>query len=123
MDEQYKISLGIKLDTDDLQSQINAAGDKVKPISLRVEIENLDEIKKQLRDLGKDNKSTLTLNTDSLEASLKDIVTTIKSIKTSIGTLDSKSGMKSLLSSINQMNDTVLYSALLLAFLDLFYIY
>ena len=101
----YSIKLGIDLDTSDLQGQINKAGTEAKPIPIKLEIENLKEIKKQIQSLGdtKTNKSLLTFNTESLEASLKDVSTAIKDIKASIGTLDSKSGMKSLLSSINQI--------------------
>ena len=107
-ENEYKIALGVDIDVDDLQTQINIAGNKVKPIPIKVEIENLDEIKKQLQSLGKnDKKNTLTLNTDSLEASLKDVKSIITDIKTSIGALDSKSGMKSLLSSINQISSAL----------------
>ena len=104
MDEQYKIQLGVDISVDDIQSQINVAEGKISPIKLDVEIENLNEIKRQLQNLGKSDKSTLTLNTDSLEVSLRDVKNIISDIKTSIGTLDSKSGMKSLLSSINQIS-------------------
>lgn len=107
MDEQYKISLGVDISVDDIQSQINAAENKVSPIKLNVEIDNLNEIKQQLQNLGKNDKNTLTLNTDSLEASLRDVKTIITDIKSSIGTLDSKSGMKSLLSSINQISSAL----------------
>lgn len=104
MDEQYKIQLGVDIDVGDLQSQINKAGDKVTPIPIKVEIENLAEIKKQLQSLGKSDKNALTLDTTSLENSLKDVKSIISDIKSSIGTLDSKSGMKSLLSSINSIS-------------------
>ncbi len=108
MGEEYKISLGVELNTDDLQTQINDAGKDVKPMPINIEIENLDEIKKQISSLGKnDKKNTLTLNTDSLEASLRDVKNIISDIKTSIGTIDSKSGMKSLLSSINQISSAL----------------
>ncbi len=110
MDEQYKISLGVDIDIGDLQSQINKAGDKVTPIPIKVEIENLAEIKKQIQNLGNikgGTKLAIPIDTDSLEVSLNEVATTIKEIKNSIGTLDSKSGMKSLLSSINQITDAL----------------
>lgn len=107
MDESYKIQLGVDIDVDDIQSQINKAEGKIHPISIKVEIENLDDIKKQLQNLGKNEKNTLTINTDSLEASLKDVKNIISDIKNSLGTLDSKSGMKSLLSSINQIANSL----------------
>ena len=105
MDEQYKISLGIDLNTDDLQRQINEAGAKAKPIKLDIELGDINKdikaIKTQLESLGK--KGGLTLNTQSLENSLRDIHSLIKDVKISLGTIDDKSGMKSLLSSVNQI--------------------
>lgn len=103
-ENEYKVSLGVDIDVGDLQSQIDKAGDKVTPIPIKVEIENLAEIKKQLQSLGKSDKNALTLDTTSLENSLRDVKGIIADIKTSIGTLDSKSGMKSLLSSINSIS-------------------
>ncbi len=103
-ENEYKISLGVDIDVGDLQSQINKAGDKVTPIPIKVEIENLAEIKKQIQSLGKSDKNALTLDTTSLENSLRDVKGIIADIKASIGTLDSKSGMKSLLSSINSIS-------------------
>lgn len=105
----YKISLGVDVDVSDIQSQINTKAGKIDKIPIKVEIENLKEIKKQIQSLGdaKTNKNLLTLNTESLEASLKDVSTAIKDIKASIGTLDSGSGMKSLLSSINQISNAL----------------
>lgn len=106
-DNSYKISLGVKVDTSDIQSQINADTQNLKPIQIKVEIGNIEEIKKQIQNLGgaKNNtKSSLSIDTTSLESSLKDVSQSIKEIKSSIGTLDSKSGMKSLLSSINQIS-------------------
>ena len=104
MDEQYKIKLGVEVDVDDIQSQINKAD--VKPVQIKVEIENLDDIKRQLQNLsgtkGK-TKIDIPINTASIEGALKDVSSSIKEIKNAMGTLDSKSGMKSLLSSINQI--------------------
>ena len=104
----YKIQLGVQLDTSDIQTQINQAGENAKPIELNVETKELTKsIQEALKALSNGTKNALTLNTDSLEASLKDVATTIKEIKTSLGTLDSKSGMKSLLSSINQISSAL----------------
>lgn len=103
MGEEYKISLGIDLDTSDLQSQINGAGNKAKPIPIKVEIENLNEIKKQLQNLGNNNKNTLSINTTSLEQSLKEVKSIIVDINKSLGVLDDGKGMKDLLSSVNQI--------------------
>ena len=108
MDESYKISLGVDIDVSDIQSQINKA--EIKPIPIKVEIENLAEIKKQIQNLGNmksGTKLSIPIDTESLERSLNEVSSTIKKIKNSIGTLDSKSGMKSLLSSINQITDAL----------------
>ena len=51
-ENEYKVSLGVDIDVSDLQSQINQAGAKIDSIPIRVEIENLNEIKKQLQNLG-----------------------------------------------------------------------
>lgn len=106
-ENEYKISLGVKLDIDDIQSQIDGASKNIKPIEIKVDTEAKEltkSIQEALSSLSKGTKNALTLNTDSLEASLKDVSTSIKDIRTSLGTLDSKSGMKNLLSSINQIS-------------------
>ena len=106
MDEEYKVSLGVDIDIGDLQSQINKAGDKVSPIPIKVEIENLDDIKKQIQNLGgtKSNaKVVVPIDTSSIENSLREVKDVIVDIKKSIGSLDSGSGLKDLLSSINQI--------------------
>ena len=103
MDEQYKILLGVKLDTDDLQTQINQAGNNIKPIDIKVDAETKEltkTINEALQRLSNGSKNALTLDTSKLEASLNDVTSTIREIKTAIGTLDSGSNMKSLVSSI-----------------------
>lgn len=104
-ENEYKISLGVDVDVSDIQTQINSKT-KNNTVPIKVEIENLKDIKEQLQNLGKSkgNKSLLSFDTTSLENSLKDVSTTIKDIKASIGSLDSGVGMKSLLSSINQIS-------------------
>lgn len=109
-ENEYKISLGVDLDDgsiSDIQRQINGFESKLDPIQVKIEIENLAEIKKQIQNLGgtKGNaKIGIPIDAASLESSLKEVSATIKEIRASIGTLDSKSGMKSLLSSINQIS-------------------
>lgn len=106
-DNQYKILLGTKLDTSDIQTQINAASKSIKPIELKVDAETKEltnTIKEALSNLSKGTKNALTLDTSKLEASLNDVTSTIREIKTAIGTLDSGSNMKSLVSSINQIS-------------------
>lgn len=104
-ENEYRISLGIDLNTDDLQQQINEAGRNAKPIKLDIEFGDINKdikaIKTQLEGLGKNGG--LTLNTQSLENSLRDIHSLIKDVKASLGSVDNGSGMKSLLSSVNQI--------------------
>lgn len=107
MGEEYKISLGVDIDVDDIQSQIKSAESKVSPIKLNVEIENLNEIKQQLQNLGGTKgkaKVDIPINTQSIEQSLIRVANSIDDIKNSLGSLKSESGMKSLLSSINQIS-------------------
>ena len=108
MDEQYKIQLGVDVQVDDIKTQIDSA--KIAPIKLNVEIENLDKIKQQLQNLGGtkgDTEIDVSIDATSVKDTLKEVSSYIKQIKDTIGTLDSKSGMKSLLSSINQISSAL----------------
>ena len=130
----YKIELGVKLDTSDLRTQISNIDDKHK-VKLGVDLKvndirdrikqynansnnakvklgvklDIDDLKKQIKNLGdiNTNKNALKLNTESLENSFRDVANSIKEIKNSLGTLDSESGMKSLLSSVNQIGNAL----------------
>lgn len=106
MGEEYKISLGVDIDVDDIRTQIKDAENKVNPIKLNVEIENLNEIKQQLQNLGGTKgkaKLDIPINTQSIEQSLTRVADAVDDIKRSLGSLNSESGMKNLLSSINQI--------------------
>lgn len=105
-ENEYKISLGIKLDTSDLQTQINNAGDNIKPIDIKVDAETKEltkTINEALKALSTGTKNVLTLDTSGIEKSLDRLSVTITDIKASLGSLDSKSGMKDLLASVNQI--------------------
>lgn len=105
-DNQYKIELGVKLKDDDIQTQINVAQKTLKPIELKVDAETKEltsTIREALDELSKGTKNAFTLDTSKIEKSLDNLSSVITSIKDSLGALDSKSGMKDLLSSINQM--------------------
>ena len=106
MAENYTIKLGVELDTNDLQTQVNRAGDNIKPIELKIDAETKEltnTIREALNSLSKGTKNALTLDTSKIEASLDRLSSVVVDIKNSLGTLDSKSGMKDILSSINQM--------------------
>ena len=51
MSEQYKISLGVDVDVSDIQSQINTKAKDVS-IPIKLEVENIGDIKKQIQGLG-----------------------------------------------------------------------
>lgn len=78
----FRISLGVDVNTEGLQGKINAAASQLDPIKLDVE---LGDIKGELKSLSKE----------------------ISNIGKSIGTLDSGGGMKSLLASINQIGNAL----------------
>ena len=132
MAENYKIKLGVKLDTSDLGTQIDKIDDKHK-VKLGVDLKvndirerisqynkntnnaklklgiklDTDDLNKQIKKLnigGTDKKGVgIPINTQSLEDSLKEVKGIITDIRNVIGTLDDKSGIKDLVSSINQM--------------------
>lgn len=107
-ENEYKIQLGVDVKVDDIKTQISSA--KIDPIPIKVEIENLAEIKKQIQNLGGtkgNSKVAIPIDTASIEGALNEVSSSIKEIKSAIGTLDSKSGMKSLLSSINQISSAL----------------
>ena len=110
MAENYEISLGIGLNDSDfnnIKTKIKSLEDDTVKIKLDTkEADNkIDDLKKQLQDLNKvnGNKPSLDINTVSLEKSLDRVATAIEDIKKSLSTVDGKSGMQSLLSSINQI--------------------
>lgn len=110
--DEYKISLGIDLNDSqlkDVKRQLTNLTDNTHRI--RIDIDNsrlLKQIKqakselKGLNDISGNNKP-LNINTGSLEGSLNRVANALDDIKKTLGTLDDKSDMKSLLSSINQI--------------------
>lgn len=104
MDEQYKVQLGVDVKVDDIKTQIN--GVKIDPIPIKVEIENLDDIKRQLQNLGSTKSKTKVdiIDTSLVEKSLSEVSSAIKNIKSAVGTLDSKKGMTSLLTTVNKIS-------------------
>lgn len=107
IDDKYKVKLGLKLNTNDVREQISKFNTNTNNIKVKLGVK-LDEkgLRQEIKKLGniKTDKNLLSFNTESLEASLRDVATTIKDIRTSLGTLDNGAGMKSLLSSINQIS-------------------
>lgn len=110
MAENYEIQLGIGLNDSDfanIKTKIKSLEDDSVKIKLDTkDADNkIDDLKRQLQDLDKNNgkKPSLDINTVSLEKSLDRVATAIDEIKKSLNTVDGKSGMQSLLSSISQI--------------------
>lgn len=112
MANNYEIKLGINFDNKELKNiktQLNGLTDNTHRI--RIDIDNsrllkqIEHAKRELKELNstKGNQPSLTVNTKSLEDSLSRVADVIDEVKKSLGTLDDKSGMKSLLSSVNQI--------------------
>ena len=103
----YRIELGIGLkngDLADIKNKIESLENE--PIKLKIDAETTEltnTIKEALSALSKGAKGSLVIDTKKIEDSLDKLSATITSIKDSLGTFDSKSGMKDLLSSINQI--------------------
>lgn len=108
-DNEYKISLGVDLDTSDIKRQLNVLADNTHRIRIDVDesrfLKQVDHIKRELRDLNKgNNKNLLTLNTSKLESSLTDVKSVITDIRNTLGTIDNSKGIDSLVSSVSQIS-------------------
>ena len=109
-ENEYKISLGVELKTSDIKSQIKEAELKLDPITIKVDAETKEltkSINDALKNLSNGTKSALTINTTQLENSINEIRDAVLDVKRVFGTIDDKSSMKSLLSSVNQIADAL----------------
>ena len=113
MAEEFKVSLGIELESSALKSiktQLNNLTDNNHRI--RIDIDNsrllkqINHAKKELKDLSgiKGNNRPLEINTKSLEQSFNRIANVIDEIRISIGTFGQDANMKPLLASINEIS-------------------
>ena len=109
LDDKYKVKLGIDLKVNDIKKRIGDYNKNTNNAKLHLKVKlDTDDLKKQINKLNLSGASggkgvTMTVDTTSLEDSLKEVKGLVTDIKTSLGTLDSKSGMKDFLSSINQI--------------------
>lgn len=113
---EFEILVGAQLDQgqfNNLKTQIEGLGKTPIPIKLE-----LGEAKKQLEDLqkllssfGKNDKKGLAnlsiKDTSSITTSISKLAGTIDKINSAMGSLDKNSGMKSLLSSVNEINSAL----------------
>lgn len=137
MAENYKIQLGVALDTSDLRTEINKIDGKEKvklgvdlkvndirdritaynknannaKLKLKVKLDT-DDLKRQINSLNLGGTGTgkgvaIPVNTQSLEASLNEVKGIISSIQSAIGNIGDGSEMKPLLSSVNQIADAL----------------
>ena len=115
MSQEYKIQLGINFNDSELKNVkkqlTNLTNDTHR---IRIDIDNsrllkqVAHAKKELRslnDLGssKGNAPVLNINTKSVEGALNRVADSIDEIRISLNTLDGKSGMQSLVASVNQI--------------------
>lgn len=115
MSQEYKIQLGINFNDSELKNVkkqlTNLTNDTHR---IRIDIDNsrllkqVAHAKKELRslnDLGssKGNVPALNINTKSVEGALNRVADSIDEIRMSLNTLDGKSGMQSLVASVNQI--------------------
>lgn len=109
LDNKYDIKLGVDLKVNDIRDKISAYNKNTNNAKLKLGIKlDTDDLKQQINKLNLNGTSSgkgvaIPINTTSLETSLKEVKSIITDIKNSLGSLDNKSGMKSLLSSINQI--------------------
>ena len=109
LDDKYKVKLGIDLKVNDIKKRIGDYNKNTNNAKLHLKVKlDTDDIKKQIRELNLSGTSggkgaSISVDATSLKDSLKDVKSLVADIKNTLGTLDSKSGMKDFLSSINQI--------------------
>ena len=113
MAEQYKISLGVDLDTSDLQTQINNGKNKVAPLKIDIDLKHaqqqIDTIKSQIKSLdGIKIQVDLGNSFGSSNSGIKQATNEIKNIQSlakKIGNLEVKIGKLDTKSNINQIKE------------------
>ena len=106
----YKIELGVTVDTSDIVSQIDEAEKKVDPIKIKIDAETKEltnTIREALNSLSKGTKNALTLDTTKIEGSLTDIKNAVVDIKKTFNSIDSGANFKPLVSSVNQVSNAL----------------
>lgn len=107
LDNKHKIKVGVDLGVEDIRKRISAYNENTNNAKLKLKIKlDTSDLKKQIGDIDLSAKGkglAVPVDTKSLENSLKEVSTIIKDIRNSLGTIDDKSDMKSLVASINQI--------------------
>ena len=125
---EYKISLGIGInqaELNNLKNIINTIESKERKIVYDIDFtinkniskltdvsKDIEKIQTQINNLGKVDpsnkmKSAVSIDTKTLEKSLNKVHDTIKKVKNSLGTVDSKKGVQSLLTTVNHMSKSL----------------
>lgn len=109
VDNKYKVDLGIKLKTSEIREQISKFNGNTNNIKVRLGVKlDTDDIKKQISkisdlNIGNGKGVAIPVNTESLEQSLREVKDIVESVRKSFGSIDDEAGLKSLLSSVNQI--------------------
>ena len=113
VDDKHKVKIGVNLGVDDIKKRISKYNENANNAKLHLKIKlDTDDLNRQIRALNLGDKGggkgvAIPVNTQSLENSLKDVKDIIASIHKSLGALDDGKGMKSLLTSVNQIADAL----------------
>ena len=131
--DDFIISLGLDIDDSEfikIGNKIETFESKLNPIKIEIDIpkekfnKKLEGIRKQLKNLGNTkvdfsgigdginldlknvnlDTSKLTVDTTKIEKSFESLANTINEIKLALGSVDDESGMKDLLTTINQVS-------------------
>ena len=108
VDNKHKIKLGVDLGVNDIRKRISEYNKNANNAKLKLGVKvDVDDIKKQIKNLKIDGMGSgkgiaIPIDTQSLESSLREVKNTIADIKTALGTLDGNN-TKSLVASVNQI--------------------
>ena len=109
LNDKHKIKIGVDLKVNDIKTRISDYNKNTNNIKVKLGVKlDTADIKKQIDKIGDLNIGNgkgvaIPLNTESLEQSLKEVKNIVESVRKSFGSIDDESGLKSLLSSVNQI--------------------
>ena len=105
LDDKHKIKVGINLGVDDIRKRISAYNKNTNNAKLHLKISlDTDDLKRQINKLDLTGKGiAIPVNTESLKDAFNEVKSSITEIKNSLGTLDDKANTKSLVAAVNQI--------------------
>ena len=112
LDDKYKVKLGVDLKVNDIRDRIKQYNTNTNNAKVKLGVKlDTDDIKRQIGKLdlstGIGKGVSVPVNTQSLEDALKEVKGIISSIQSSIGNVGDGSEFKPLLSSINQIGNAL----------------